>query len=148
MNLLKQIISKAFPSDVFSRKYPVSIKGIILINGKIVLLKNERNEWELPGGKLDPNETPEQCLVREMKEELNINTEVQSLIDVWVYNILNKVNVLIITYLCKTLVIDPLEMKISSEHKELGLFTLGEIDKLNMPEGYKNSIKKALKIIM
>ncbi len=144
MNIFKQLLSKALPSDFFSRKYPVSIKGILLINGKIVLLKNERNEWELPGGKLDPDETPEQCLVREIMEELNINTEIQSLIDVWVYNISSKVDVLIVTYLCKALIVDPLKMKISSEHKELGLFTPEEINMLNMPSGYKNSILQAL----
>ncbi|HTA81580.1 MAG TPA: NUDIX hydrolase [Bacteroidia bacterium] len=147
MNIFLRFITRIAPSDMFSKRYPVSVKGIIFINNKIVLLKNERNEWELPGGKIDPNETPEQCLVREIKEELNINAETHSLIDVWIYNILNKIDVLIVTYLCLRLVIEPSEIKISSEHKELGLFSPEEINGLNMPEGYKNSIRKALKII-
>ncbi|HXP52744.1 MAG TPA: NUDIX hydrolase [Bacteroidia bacterium] len=147
MNFLKQLLSTSVPSDIFSKKYPVSIKGIVSVNGKIVLLKNERQEWELPGGKIELNETAEQCIVREIKEELNIDVVIDKLIDVWMYNILNKVDVCIITYLCKPLSIDVQYLKISNEHKEMGLFAPEEIAALNMPEGYKTSISKALKII-
>jgi 8-oxo-dGTP pyrophosphatase MutT (NUDIX family) len=144
VNILKQILSKSLPSDVFSKKYPISVKGIVCIDGKIVLLKNEREEWELPGGKIEPDENPEQCTVREIKEELNIDVEIDFLVDTWMYNILGKVDVFIVTYLCKPLTMDAQKIKISNEHKELGLFAPKEINNLNMPEGYKASIRKAL----
>ncbi|MCO5950767.1 (deoxy)nucleoside triphosphate pyrophosphohydrolase [Mucilaginibacter flavidus] len=33
-------------------------------------------KWELPGGKIELNETPEECLVREIKEELDIEIKI------------------------------------------------------------------------
>jgi 8-oxo-dGTP pyrophosphatase MutT (NUDIX family) len=63
--------------------YPVSVKGVLFTpEQKVVLLKNERNAWELPGGRLEPFETPEDCLAREIQEELNIQVQVEKLLDV------------------------------------------------------------------
>ena len=31
-----------------------------------------RNMWDIPGGHVEDGETPEQCIVREMKEEMNL----------------------------------------------------------------------------
>ena len=146
MNLLYNMLFRLIPSDYFSKKYPVSVKGIVYINANIVLLKNERNEWELPGGKIEISESTEQCVIREIKEELNLEVELQSLVDVWMYKVGGKVNVLIITYLCKPIQMNETKLKISHEHKELGLFARDQIAALNMPEGYKQSIYRSVNL--
>jgi len=144
MNFLFRTLFKIIPGDYFAKKYPVSIKGIIFINEKIVLLKNERNEWEPPGGKIEPGEMPQDCVLREIKEELNLDASIDRLVDSWMYKVGGKVNVFIVIYLCKPMTIDENNIKLSFEHNEYGLFSVKEIEQLNMPGRYKNTIKSIL----
>ena len=58
--------------------------GIILHNGKVLLGQRKKGKdlefkWELPGGKLEEGETLEQCLCRELIEELALEIEVKEL---------------------------------------------------------------------
>jgi 8-oxo-dGTP pyrophosphatase MutT (NUDIX family) len=67
----------------------VSVKGVVLTQDRcVVLLKNDRDEWELPGGKLERSEAPELCVARELEEELAITVRVGPLIDSWLYEVL------------------------------------------------------------
>jgi 8-oxo-dGTP pyrophosphatase MutT (NUDIX family) len=130
-------------SDQRATLFPVSVKGIVHYNGKIALLKNERNEWELPGGKLEFDEQPELCVIREISEELSVDVTVERIVDTWVYDILGQVKVLIVTYLCRPCS-QLLSARLSHEHKELGFFSISQIAEIPLPEGYKRSIRAAL----
>jgi mutator protein MutT len=88
-------------TDQNAPRYPVSVKAVLFVDGQCVLLKNEREEWELPGGKLEAGDSPEQTVLREIGEELGIEARVVRLLDSWIYFV-NGVDVLIITYLCET----------------------------------------------
>lgn len=121
-----------------SYHFPVSVKGVVLRGGKVVLLYNERDEWELPGGKLDPEESPEQCVVREIQEELGLDVAVDALLDAWVYTIFPGACVLIVAYGCVER--SEREAVLSREHKKVAWFPLEEVAGLRMPEGYKRSV--------
>lgn len=47
----------------------ISVRGIIFIEGKLVLVENIFNELKLPGGGIEPGESEIQTLVREVEEE-------------------------------------------------------------------------------
>ena len=60
-------------------------------NGKILitqrnLKKAQGGLWEFPGGKIEPNETRENAIVREIKEELDIDIQVEGYLSEKVFN--------------------------------------------------------------
>jgi 8-oxo-dGTP diphosphatase len=57
----------------------VSAVALIDADGRVLLAQRPEGKsmaglWEFPGGKVEPGETPENCLIRELREELGIET--------------------------------------------------------------------------
>jgi len=57
----------------------VSAVALIDVDGRVLLAQRPEGKsmaglWEFPGGKIEPGETPEAALIRELQEELGIDT--------------------------------------------------------------------------
>ncbi|MFI8525849.1 NUDIX domain-containing protein [Promicromonospora sukumoe] len=126
----------------FEYQLPVSVKAVVAWRGRLPLLRNERDEWELPGGKLDLGEEPAQCLAREIEEELAWDVTVGEPVHSWVYRVLPHRHVFVLTFLA-TYDGDAAPV-VSDEHQELVLVTPEEADALRMPAGYRSAIRLAV----
>jgi len=128
---------------------PVSVKGIIFDSaGKIWLRKNSRKEWELPGGKIDPDEQPEETVKREIMEEMSLSVKVGDIVDSFLIKIPDSIDesegVLVLIYYCKAL--GPTgEFEITEPGvTEFKTFSISEVEKINIWPQYKTAIKKSL----
>ncbi len=70
----------------------IVVAGVLFERGRVLLTQRKKGAhleglWELPGGKIDPDEDPRDALVRELREELGIEVEVGAPIEVtsWRY---------------------------------------------------------------
>ncbi|MDR3506750.1 MAG: (deoxy)nucleoside triphosphate pyrophosphohydrolase [Caulobacteraceae bacterium] len=55
----------------------VAAAALVDVDGRVLLCKRPQGKqlaglWEFPGGKVEPGESPEACLIRELNEELEI----------------------------------------------------------------------------
>lgn len=53
--------------------------AVVYLDGKILITRRAPGEqlaglWEFPGGKLEPEETPQDCITRELREELDVES--------------------------------------------------------------------------
>jgi 8-oxo-dGTP pyrophosphatase MutT (NUDIX family) len=129
------------------------VKGVLLrkIDGsdEVLLLRNDRNEWELPGGRPEGNETPEECLSREILEETGLVVDVGSCIHNGILAILpprapRTMEVLISAYGCnmKSPTDTNAAVSLSDEHKAAAWIRVEDLAGLSdLPEIYKTAVQ-------
>ncbi|MEV7778641.1 NUDIX domain-containing protein [Kitasatospora sp. NPDC088351] len=124
-------------------RFPISIKGVVLDDeGRVLLLKNERAEWELPGGKMESGEAAPDRVAQEILEGSGWRAEAGPVLDVCTYQPLPGRYVFIVTYGCHRLDGASAPPVVSGERREARLFRRDEVPSLVMSDGYKASIER------
>ncbi len=87
-------------------RQPLVVVAAVAVRGGRVMVCRRRAgvhnglKWEFPGGKIEPGESPEAALVRELKEELGIEARVGRIEDA-VYHRYADRDVLVLFYRCE-----------------------------------------------
>ena len=124
------------------------VAGAIIKDGKVFAAQRGASgktafKWEFPGGKINPGETPEQALARELVEELSINVKVHELI----YSVVDEYEDVILhidTYKCSLLSGEPT----LSEHINMAWSDKNELDKLNFSPADAPVLEKIKKLYL
>jgi len=125
---------------------PISVKGVLIHQGRVLLLLNERGEWDLPGGRPDSGEDHRTALAREVQEEAGLTVEVGAALGEYLFEVLPGRFVRILPFACH--LIGGSDVELSHEHLEtrwLPLAELGErIHDHPLPVGYLGAIRQAI----
>ncbi|HSI01889.1 MAG TPA: NUDIX domain-containing protein [Reyranella sp.] len=126
--------------------YPLSIKAVLIHDGCVLLLLNERGEWDLPGGRPDPHEDHRAALEREVHEETGLAVEIGALLNEHLFEVLPQRFVRIVAYACR--LVGAGAGVLSPEHLEMRWVPLAELGETIggcvLPAGYLGAIRQAI----
>lgn len=130
-----------------NNQFAIAVKCLIYSGDKILLLtkakaedKNDpyKSRWDLPGGRVEFTETPEEAVKREVFEEVSLQIEKAALKSTHTVIRQNKIHLLILFY--KSHCTNP-KISLSEEHTSFNWFSFEEIEKEpSMPEWIKKAV--------
>ena len=123
------------------RKHIEVVAAIIVRDGRIFATQRGYGEWkdwwEFPGGKIEPGESPEDALKREIREELATEIEVDELLTTVEYDY-PKFHLMMHCYLC-TIISGDLSLL---EHEDARWLAIDELDSVKWLPADKDVIEK------
>lgn len=106
------------------------VAAVIIDDGKVFATQRGYGDfkggWEFPGGKIDEGETPEEALIREIKEELDTEVDVLELLDTVEYDYPNF-HLSMDCFICKIKAGD----LVLKEHEAAAWLTKEELDSVD-----------------
>ena len=132
-------------SDTMKPAYGLTVRGIIKNSDDEILIvkrhpksRTDPEMWELPGGKVEKAEHFADALIREIKEETNLDCEVGDFCEAVQNDYMHKRTVQLIMYL------DDVsgDVKISEEHTDWMWANLDKIETLEISTSLEKVLKK------
>ncbi|MGV9770893.1 NUDIX domain-containing protein [Streptosporangium sp. NPDC003464] len=118
-----------------------SVKAVVLADGGVLLCRNPRDKWELPGGWPAEDDV---CLAdvvrREVREESGLDVVVGPVVGAEILSIADAGKVIIIAL--RATVDGPAALRLSHEHSDLRFFPLDELPE-DLEAGYAGLIRAA-----
>jgi len=121
--------------------------AIIKKDDKFLIAKRKKgshleNKWEFPGGKIELNETAEDCLKRELTEEFGVETEIEDFFEMNEFNYGDKK----IRLLCYKVKYISGQFQLNA-HDEIKWVSIDEFNKYDFAEADIPIIKKLIREI-
>jgi 8-oxo-dGTP pyrophosphatase MutT (NUDIX family) len=126
--------------------HPLSVKAVVLHRGHVLLLVNERDEWDLPGGRPQAGEDHRVALAREVREETGLSVEVGELVDEHLFEVLPRRFVQITAFSCA--LVGGADLTLSDEHRDAQWLPFDELGPSvagrRLPVGYLGAIRQLI----
>ena len=134
------------------KDWGLTVRGLVKKDNKILILRrhpksrNNPHKWELPGGKVDPGEFFVIALIREFKEETDLEVQIESLFEVVQDEFISRrTNRPINTVqLMMNLEIISGEVQISDEHDDFKWVSVKDLKELYNEDMLTPTLKKTL----
>jgi len=113
--------------------FTIGAFGVILNEERKVLLchRTDMDLWNLPGGRVEENESPWEAVIREIREETGLNARIIKLTGIYTKENSNDI---VFNFLCEK---TGGELTLNDEADEIGYFSIDEIPVNTIPRQYE-----------